>query len=225
MPQYWFFAGDGALTSFKSAEGHDFFLYDPKNPVPTVGGNNLTLPAGPFDQRSVTARTDVLLYKSEPLEQPLRVEGRVKAFLYVSSDALDTDFTLKLIDVYPDGRQILVTDGITRLRFRAGDTTAMDSLTTPGRIVPVAITLPPTAIVFNSGHRIAAAISSSNYPRFEINPNTGAAVNDRTNAVVARNIVYRGYDQASCPQPHRPHGDSSAGKTSRERSWHRSPSP
>ncbi|MBN2356384.1 CocE/NonD family hydrolase, partial [candidate division KSB1 bacterium] len=141
--------------------------------------------------------SDVLSFVSDELQQPLRVEGCVQGHLFVSSDAPDTDFSLKLMDVFPDGRQMLVTDGIARMRFRNGYTAEADSFLQPGKMVPISITLPPTAIVFNSGHRIMIAVSSSNYNRFEVNPNNALAVNDRTQRRLAVNTVHFGAPSAS----------------------------
>jgi len=166
------------------------FTYDPNNPVPTHGGNNLTINAGPYDQRYIGDRDDILEFESEMLDQPIRVEGIVKGHLYVSSNCPDTDFTLKLVDVYPDGREMLVTDGIARTRFRLGETESEMSFLTPGEIVPLTVQLPPTATVFNSGHRIKVCISSSNYPRYEINPNTANELYDLSEKQIAINTVH-----------------------------------
>jgi len=172
--------------------------FDPRNPVPTVGGNNLTIPAGPRDQRSVTNRTDVLLFETEELTQPLWLEGYVKAKLYIASNRKDTDFTLKLIDVYPDGRQMLVTDAIARTRFRHGDRKADMSFLVPGQIDSVEIKLPPTAIVFNSGHRMMVAVSSSNYPRFDVNTNSGGPLWNDPDTLIAHNTLFMGRGTPSC---------------------------
>ncbi len=173
------------------------FMYDPQNPVPTVGGNNLTIQAGPYDQTEVNSRQDVFSFESDALSTPVRVEGFVKGKLYISSNRPDTDFTLKLIDVYPDGRQMLVTDSIKRARFRHGVRLNDVVLLTPNILDSLEIELPPTAIVFNSGHKIKICISSSNYPRYEVNPNTANDPNDRSNPQVAENTVYFGGSTAS----------------------------
>jgi len=173
------------------------YQYDPHNPVPTLGGNNLTIDNGPYDQRAIGERADILSFATDVLAAPVRVEGFVRGYLYVSSNCPDTDFTLKLIDVYPDGREMLVTDGIRRARFRDGYTQEDEKLLHPGEIVCIEIELPPTAIVFNSGHRIKVQISSSNFPRYEINPNTGNEPNNRSNPQTATNTIYIGGDHAS----------------------------
>ena len=186
------------LQNKTSAEGGEVsFNYDPADPVPTKGGNNLTIDAGPYDQRSINQRADVIQFTSDALVEPVRVEGFVKGVLYISSNCPDTDLTLKLIDVYPDGREMLVTDGIQRVRFRNGYQEENVSFLSAGEIVPIEIALPPTAIVFNSDHRIQICISSSNTPRFEVNPNTANEPNDRSNPQVATNTVYFGGDYPS----------------------------
>lgn len=153
--------GDGSLT----------YRYDPENPVPTVGGQNLQIDRGPMDQRPVESRDDVLLFTSEPLAEPLEVTGRITATLSVSSDCPDTDFTVKLCDVHPDGRSLLVTDGIRRASLRNSYETREPLK--PGEMYEIEVDLWSTSLVFNEGHRIRIAVSSSNAPRFEPNPNTG----------------------------------------------------
>lgn len=172
-------SGSNAKLSYK---------YDPKDPVPTVGGQNLNLPKGPMDQRKVESRDDVLPFTSVALPEPVEITGRVRAKLYVSSDCPDTDFTVKLTDVYPDGRSMLLTDGILRARFR--ESFERESLLEPGKVYELTVDLWSTSIVFNRGHKIRVAVSSSNFPRFDPNPNTGAAfrADDRTR--VATNTVY-----------------------------------
>ncbi len=171
--------------------------FDPRKPVPTVGGNNLTIPAGPRDQRAVTNRSDVLLFQTDELSAPVWVEGIVRAKLFVASNRKDTDFTLKLIDRYPDGRQMLVTDAIVRARFRRGDRKKDVAFLTPGQMDSVEIKLPPTAIVFNSGHRIMIAVSSSNYPRFDVNTNTGGPLWNDPDTLNAHNTILVGGHAAS----------------------------
>ena len=174
------------------------FDYDPANPVPTLGGNNLTISRGPYDQKELNGRSDVLCFSSDVLTEPIRVEGTISAKLYVSSNCPDTDFTVKLVDVYPDGREMLVTDAIQRLRFRNGVTENDVTLLTPGEMATVTVTLPPTAIVFNTGHSMKICVSSSNYPRYEINPNTANALYDLSTKQIASNTVNLGGQNASC---------------------------
>ncbi|MHC4496483.1 MAG: CocE/NonD family hydrolase [Planctomycetota bacterium] len=146
------------------------YRYDPNDPVPTVGGQNLLLPKGPMDQRKIESRPDVLLFTSDVLAKPVEVTGRIYAKLYVSSDRPDTDFTVKLTDVYPDGRSMLVTDGILRASLR--NSFERPELLQPDQTYELTVDLWSTSLVFNEGHRIRVAVSSSNSPRFEPNPNT-----------------------------------------------------
>src|SRR5207248_8163352 len=143
------------------------YQYDPKRPVPTVGGAELGADIGPKDQRKVETRPDVLLFTTEALAEPLEVTGRILATLYVSSDCPDTDFTVKLTDVYPDGRSMLVTDGIQRARFR--QSLHHEKFLEPGKVYELDVDLWSTSLIFNRGHRLRVAVSSSNAPRFEPN--------------------------------------------------------
>jgi len=165
------------------------FAFDPNDPVPTWGGPNLYLPAGPMDQRVVLYREDVLLYLSPPLQEPLAVVGRLKAKLWVSSSALDTDFTVKLMDVYDDWTAMLVQDGIIRMRSRNGQDHT--ELMNPDEIYQVDVDLWSTAQVFDRGHMIAIAISSSNAPRFDVNPNTGGTIGEPWAPIAATQTVYQ----------------------------------
>lgn len=177
----WFLNGGnglGAETPAGDAAPLEF-TFDPADPFPTWGGANLlpNLVAGPYDQRKYSqTRTDLLKFTSAPLDAPLEILGKVKVRLFVSSDAPDTDFTAKLVDVYPegDGREILVLDNIRRVKTRQGYDKVAPALQGPEDVVELEIDLWSTAWIFNRGHRIGLQISSSNYPRFEINPNTGA---------------------------------------------------
>lgn len=164
------------------------YRYDPNNPVPTVGGQNLLLPKGPMDQRKIESRPDVLLFTTDVLVEPVEVTGRIFAKLYVSSDCSDTDFTVKLTDVYPDGRSMLVTDGILCARF-------CDSFKQPkslqaSQIYRLTVDLWSTSLVFNKGHRIRVAVSSSNSPRFEPNPNTGVMEMSRLKSGLSSDLDY-----------------------------------
>src|SRR6202012_3710710 len=168
-------AGDGELSTEAPARAAaDTFLYDPRRPVPSLGGRGM-LPstataAGPVDQRPVEARDDVLCFTSPALTEPLEVTGHVSLTLYVSSSALDTDFTGKLVDVFPDGRAIFLTDGIIRARFR--HSLAKPEPLTPGEPCQLRLDLSVTSNVFLPGHRIRLEVSSSNFPRFDRNTNT-----------------------------------------------------
>lgn len=179
----------GALeTKTQPFGGGRSFKYDPAKPVPTVGGAELGINIGPRDQTSIESRDDVLLFTSEVLEAPIEVTGRIKAKLFVSSDCPDTDFTVKLTDVYPDGRSMLVTDGIIRARFRESFET--EKFLEPDEVVEVSVDLWSTSLVFNRGHRIRVAVSSSNAPRFDPNPNTGHAFRADKEKRIAKNTLY-----------------------------------
>jgi len=185
--------GDGALSAEPpGAEPPDRFVYDPENPVPTRGGglccSDVYLPGGAFDQREVEARPDVLVYTSAPLERELKVLGPVKVRLFVASSAPDTDFTAKLVDVYPDGRAINVTDGILRLRYRRGRD--REEFLGPGRVYEVEVDLWYTADLFRAGHRLRLEVSSSNFPRFDRNLNTGGPIGAEAEGQVAVQRVF-----------------------------------
>ncbi|MFX0205666.1 MAG: CocE/NonD family hydrolase [Candidatus Hodarchaeota archaeon] len=160
--------GSNGLTSRNYS-----FSYDPRNPVPTLGGTNLMIPNGPYDQRSVETRDDVLIFETPLLTQKVEVVGQMFAHLWVMSNCTNTDFTVKITDVYPDGRSMLITDGIINMFRRDGFDLDAPPLS-PGEPVNITIDLWSTAYQFDPGHKIRIAISSSNYPRFAINPNTGA---------------------------------------------------
>lgn len=141
-----------------------------------------------MDQRRAEARPDVLLFTTDVLKEPLEVTGRVTAKVFVSSDCPDTDFTVKLTDVYPDGRSMLVTDGVLRARYR--ESFEKEAFLEPGRVYELTVDLWSTSLVFNAGHRVRVAVSSSNSPRFEANPNTGRPFRADAETRVARNTVH-----------------------------------
>lgn len=195
-PEHLYLHADGSLDeSIPETSENLTFQYDPCDPVPTLGGRNLETRAGPLDQRCVESRNDVLVFSTEPLEHPVKVVGRIEAQLYVSSDCPDTDFTVKLTDVYPDGRSILVCDGILRARFR--DSFEKPTLLEPGKTYPLTVDLWSTVTVFSPGHRIRVAVSSSNAPRFEPNPNTGEPLLPGGPPQVATNTIHFSSQQAS----------------------------
>jgi len=130
---------------------------------------------GPWDQRSLEARDDVFTFTSEVLDRPLSVMGRVSCSLWVRPDTPDLDLAVRLTDVYPDGRSMLVLDGIQRVRMRCGDD--RECMATPGEPIEITVDLWSTALVFNAGHRLRISVSGSNAPRFEINPNHGGDLN------------------------------------------------
>ena len=171
--------GDGSLsTEAPGREPPDVFLYNPANPVPTRGGalccNPYFMSNGAFDQGDVEAREDVLVYSTPPLAKEVEVTGPVTVTLWAASSATDTDFTAKLVDVCDHGCTRNITDGIIRARYR--DSTESASFIEPGRAYRYTIDLWATSNVFKAGHRIRVEISSSNFPRFDRNPNTGGAV-------------------------------------------------
>ena len=192
---------DGSATSFQ---------FDPAKPVPTIGGNISSgggiLLQGAWDQRGgphvwnapdpipLSARNDVLVFQTEPLTEDVEVTGPFEVKLWISSSARDTDFTAKLLDVYPPsadfpgGFDLNIGDGIRRARFR--DSLKTETLMQPGVVYPLSIQLYPTSNIFKRGHRIRLDVSSSNFPRFDINPNTGEPLNDNRQTKIAVNVVY-----------------------------------
>jgi putative CocE/NonD family hydrolase len=168
--------GDGALaTDAPGSEPSDSFLYNPLNPVPTNGGGLCcypnSVPGGAFDQSMVEHRSDVLVYSTEPLAEDVEVTGPIKLTLYASSSAPDTDFTAKLVDVGPCGFARNLTDGIIRARVR--ESQSAPRLMDPGKVYEFTIDMWSTSNLFKAGHRIRLEVSSSNFPRFDRNPNTG----------------------------------------------------
>jgi putative CocE/NonD family hydrolase len=185
--------GDGALTDKPADHSkRDGFVFDPRDPAPTRGGavccNPRVLPWGPMDQRPVERRKDVLVYTGKPLESDTEAIGPVEVTLYAATSAKDTDFTAKLVDVFPDGNARNLTDGILRLRYRG----SLDKpeLARPSEVYKLSIDAGVTANVFLKGHRIRVEISSSNFPRFDRNPNTGGRIADETKPVAATQTVY-----------------------------------
>ena len=171
------------------------YKYDPANPVPTIGGANLTISKGPKDQRPTEDRPDVLLFTSPPLDRHVEITGPVKVKLWASSTAPDTDFTAKLCDVYPDGRSMIVLDGILRASHR--NSMEKSEPMEAGKIYELEIDLWSTSFVLSPGHRVRVAISSSNAPRFEPNPNTGKPSGSDDKTQVATNTVYMNADHPS----------------------------
>jgi hypothetical protein len=193
-------AGDGRLSWTKPADASiaDRFKYDPANPVPSLGGNNCCgtpTPTGPQDQRPVEKRPDVLVYTSEPLQDELEVTGPVKVVLYASSDAVDTDFVAKLVDVYPDGTPYNMAEGIVRARYR--DSLSKPTLLKPGQVYKFEIDLVGTSVAFQKGHRIRVQVTSSHFPQFDRNPNTGAKFGTSAEIKVAQQTVYHDVERAS----------------------------
>jgi uncharacterized protein len=191
--------------------------FDPSHPVPTIGGNISSggdiLLQGAWDQRGgphvwnaeqpipLSARNDVLVFQSEPLSEDMEVTGELAVNLWISSTAPDTDFTAKLVDVYPasadfpGGFDLNIGDGIARTRFR--ESLTRETLMEPGTIYPLTIKLYPTSNVFKRGHRIRVDVSSSNFPRFDVNPNTGEPLNNNRRTSVATNTVHHDAEHPS----------------------------
>ena len=216
----YYFGQGGSLSPRPPANdaGGTTFTFDPKNPVPTIGGNissgNDIMLQGAWDQRGgehvwnwkspipLSARNDVLVFETGPLKEDVEVTGEIEAKLWAASSAVDTDFTAKLVDVYPGsmdwpgGFDLKITEGIVRARFR--DSLKSEKLMEPGRPYQFTIRLYPTSNVFKKGHRIRVEISSSNFPRFDVNPNTGEPLNDHRRTVVAENTLLHNRAHPSC---------------------------
>ena len=174
-------------------------MYNPIDPVPTNGGGLCCDPAfmapGAYDQRPVEARPDVLVYTTPPMEQDTEVTGPITVTLYASTSAIDTDFTAKLVDVEPDGYARNLTDGVIRARYRTPRAPA--SYITPGDVVEYTIDLWATANVFKKGHSIRVEISSSNFPRFDRNMNTGGTIGEDGSFASALQTVHHSAAHAS----------------------------
>lgn len=184
--------GDGSLaTSAPKSEPADTYIYNPANPAPTVGGplccDEHHMEPGPRDQRPVENRDDVLIYSTGPLAHDLEVTGPVTADLFVKSSAVDTDFTAKLVDVAPDGFAQDLTEGILRMRYLASPEHA--ALINPGQIYEISVDLWATSNVFLRGHSLRLEISSSNFPRFDRNLNTGEEIKFAHTFVSATNVI------------------------------------
>ncbi|NQT14211.1 MAG: CocE/NonD family hydrolase, partial [Planctomycetes bacterium] len=210
-------AGGISMTAPEAADASTSFTYDPRNPVPTIGGNissgNEIMVQGAWDQRGgehlwnfqepipVSARNDVLVFQTEPLKEDMEVTGEIAVKLWASSSAVDTDFTAKLIDVYPPsadfpgGFDLNIGDGIVRARFR--ESLEVEKLMEPGTVYPFTVKLYPSSNVFKKGHRIRVDVSSSNFPRFDLNPNTGEPLNDHRRMVTAVNTVHHDAEHPS----------------------------
>ena len=204
--------GDGALADAPpAADSPDRFTYDPMNPVPSYGGNvcctGNAVAGGAFDQRKNETRPDILVYTTEPLKEGIEVSGPIEVTLYVSSDAKDTDFTVKLLDVYPDGPAYNLDETIQRLRYRDGYDKPLVWME-PGKVYKVSLQPMTTSNYFEAGHRIRIEVSSSNFPRFDRNLNTGGNNYDEVQGVVAHNAVHH---SRQYPVSGHRHGQSNAG--------------
>jgi putative CocE/NonD family hydrolase len=206
----YYFHGDGTLSTQRptAQSSSTSYVFDPRNPVPTIGGSfSGSLPSGAYDQREaerfhgsalpylpLKARSDVVVFQTEPLEQDMEVVGPIVVKLHAASTALDTDFTMKLVDVYPPsldfptGFDMNLTDDILRARYR--NSPDRQELMQPGTVYEFVIQPFPTGNVFKRGHRIRVDISSSNYPRFDINPNTGEPLGKHRRMIEATNTIH-----------------------------------
>lgn len=216
--EYYLQPNGGLATSPPAAaSAATSYRFDPKNPVPTIGGNISSgdgiMLQGAWNQRGgahvwnwpepvpLSARNDVLVFQTAPLAEDLEVTGELSVKLWASTDALDTDFTAKLIDVHPPspddpgGFDLNIADGIVRGRFR--QSLKQETLLQPGKIYEFTILMYPTSNVFKKGHRIRVDIASSNFPRFDVNPNTGEPLNDNRRWVVATNTIVHDRDHPS----------------------------
>jgi uncharacterized protein len=188
-------SGDGALASTAAPDGDkpDAFTYDPMNPVLSYGGNvcctGTAIQPGAFDQRRMEAREDVLVYTSEPFKDGTEISGPITPTLYVSSDAKDTDFTVKVLDVYPDGRAYNLDESIQRMRYRDGYDKPLAWMES-GKVYKVTLQPLNTSNYFEAGHRLRIEVSSSNFPRFDRNLNTGGNNYDEAKGVIAHNVVH-----------------------------------
>ncbi|MFY9609445.1 MAG: CocE/NonD family hydrolase [Blastocatellia bacterium] len=189
-PTSYFLSAGGALTEKPPApaESSATYKYDPKDPVPTIGGANLTLKKGPMDQRAASDRKDILKYATPALASPVEITGRITVELWAESDCPDTDWMAKLVDVYPDGTERLVLDSAFRARFREGFD--REVFMKKGEVYKFTLDLWSTSLIFNKGHRIAIHVTSSNDPRYDPNPNTGKPMRADAEMRVATNAIH-----------------------------------
>lgn len=167
------------------------YIYDPAHPIPTLGGHNLFLASGPADQQSIERREDILVFTTEPLQEDVEVTGNVSAKLFFSSDQKDTDIVVRLCDVYPDGKSILISEGSYRVGVMCYQDEGLNMFV-PNKPTEVKIDLLPTSLVFAKGHAIRVSISSSNYPRYERNANVGLLGAFSGKLHKAKNTLYLG---------------------------------
>jgi putative CocE/NonD family hydrolase len=198
MNDKWYFTSTGGLIngSLPSTNKNFTYTYDPRNPVPNRGGQNEPFDLeGPMDQRSIENRSDVLIFETPELTEAVEIVGRIWGNIFVASNCTDTDFTVKLTDVYPDGRSMLITDGSLTVRSRYNYTSDVFMTGDQKDVYELLIDCWSTAYVFAPSHKIRVAISSSNYERFGANPNTGAPLaNNYLNYFIANNTLLTGPD-------------------------------
>src|SRR5690606_34425916 len=195
--------GSLSRTKAKRSEPADAYTYDPMDPVPSLGGNvcctGNAIQGGAFDQQEQEEqRDDILVYTTEPLKEGVEVTGFIETTLYVSSDAKDTDFTVKLIDVHPDGTAYNLDETIQRARY--GEGCDKEGFMEDGEVSRMELTPMATSNYFKKGHRIRIEVSSSNFPRFARNLNTGGNNYDEKEGVVAHNKIHHTRDYPSAIQ-------------------------
>ena len=195
-PVRYYPAKEGGLSTAapRVEEAKASYRFDPAKPVPTLGGANLTFERGPMDQRPIKGRSDYLRFQTPVLERDVAIAGPVSVELYAATDGPDTDFEAKLVDVYPDGYEALVLDAPIRARYRGGRRADEVRMMTPGAPEKLVIDLWNTAITFEKGHRIALHLTSSNAPRFMVNPNDGSPPGGPSRPRVATNTIYMDRD-------------------------------
>lgn len=192
----YYFRSDGTInTAPGNSESSLDVVFNPADPVPTIGGANLVLEAGPYDQSPLLGRADAPVFVSPFLLEPLEATGPMSARVYFSSDVPDLDVAVRLTDIYPDGRWMLVEDGIFKARYREG--TDREVFMTPETVYALDVDLGTTSYVFASGHRIGCIVAGSNYPRFDVNPQTGEPVNQATHTSTAHVRLYMSARYAS----------------------------
>ncbi len=183
---------DNTLSSVPPDDyaGDFSYKYNPDDPTPSKGGRNLMAPSGPYDQSEIEARDDVITFTTPVLEEPLEITGRIRMHLYAASDCVDTDFIIKLCDVYPDGRSILIAEGFKRARYRGTHKHEKTRLLKPDKIYRFTIDLGSTSIILNEGHQIRVAVQSAHYPVIDANPNTGGNSWEGSPCRMATNTIY-----------------------------------
>lgn len=185
----YFFSEDKKLSTERPKNSNFLEVqFNPENPVPTIGGANLYLDRGPYDLKEVISREDLLYFKTEPFEKPLKIMGNVYGEIFLSSDVKDLDICLRLVDIYPDGRWMLINDGCQRARFR--ESFYWEKLMEEGKIYKIKVNLGNTFYYFAEGHSIGIILSGSNWPRFEINPQSGEEIHKETEKLIANVRIF-----------------------------------
>ncbi|MYM84315.1 CocE/NonD family hydrolase [Duganella sp. FT50W] len=201
VPVAYYLHASGSLSPEPDVEapGTRKYTYDPSNPVPTLGGavtsGEPLMTGGGFDQRPLQERRDILRFQTDPLATDMEITGTIEARLWIASSCVDTDFTLKLIDVYPDGYELILTDSIIRCRYR--NSWEHPEMLTPDTMTAVTVTANPVSNLFKAGHRIRLDIASSNFPKYDANPNTGGPEGPGGATRIAINTLYCGTNHPS----------------------------